>query len=179
MGSEITRLDNIVTEFIHYAKPKHIKLKQKDINDIVEQTISLIHKQASLTNIRLKKELDDKLPPIPVDEDRLKQVFLNISINSMQAMAPKGGEIRFKTQFCPGNAHQDRVLVYISDCGPGIAKPQQRKIFEPFFSTKDDGIGLGLSIAHRIIEEHNGQITIESQLGRGTSFIISLPSKVT
>jgi PAS domain S-box-containing protein len=177
MGSEIARLDNIVNDFIQYAKPKRIRLKEKNINDIVEQTISLIRKEASLTNICLKKELDKGLPPVPVDEDRIKQVFLNISINSMQAMARKGGEIRFKTQFCSDNGHQGRVLVRISDCGPGIAKSQQKRIFEPFFSTKDDGIGLGLAIANRIIEEHKGQIAIESRLGKGTTFIISLPSK--
>jgi PAS domain S-box-containing protein len=179
MGSEISRLDTIVNEFIHYAKPKRIKLKSKNINEIVGQTISLINKQASMTNIQLRQELDESLPPIPVDEDRIKQVFLNISINSMQAMAKKGGEIRFKTRFCHSNGRSDLVQICISDCGPGIAKPQQNKIFEPFFSTKDDGIGLGLAIAQRIIEEHKGQIAIESQLGKGTTFIISLPSKAT
>ncbi len=179
IGSEITRLDNIVNEFVHYAKPKRIKLKHKSINDIVEQIVSLIQRQASLISIHLDQELAAGLPLIPVDEDKIKQVFLNISINSMQAMAQKGGEIKFKTRFCSNNGRRGRVQIYISDCGPGIDKAQQQKIFEPFFSTKDDGIGLGLSIAHRIIEEHNGQIAIESKLGRGTTFIISLPSETS
>ncbi len=176
IGSEINRLDNIVTEFVHYAKPKRMRLKKKNINDTVEQIISLIKKQASLVNIQLKQKLGDGLPLIPVDEDKIKQVFLNIGINSMQAMAKNGGEICFSTLFCPENGSQGQVQISISDCGPGIDETKQQKIFEPFFSTKDSGIGLGLSIAYRIIEEHNGQISIESKLGRGTTFIIRLPA---
>ncbi len=178
MGTEISRLDNIVNEFVYFAKPKQVKLEKKNINDIVEETTNLIRKQASLSSIRLKKELGDDLPLIPIDEDKIKQVFLNVSINSMQAMARKGGEITYKTRFSSDNGHYGRVLVSISDCGPGINSSQRQKIFEPFYSTKDEGIGLGLSIAHRIIEEHKGQISVESQEGEGTTFIISLPTKL-
>lgn len=178
MGAEINRLANIVNEFVCFAKPKQVKLKKKNINDIIEETINLIRKQASLTNIRLKKELGDDLPLIPVDEDKIKQVFLNVSINSMQAMAREGGEITYKTQFSSSNGHYGRVQVRISDCGPGINASQRQKIFEPFYSTKDEGIGLGLSIVQRIIEEHKGQISVESREGKGTTFIISLPTKL-
>ncbi len=171
ISSEILRLDNIVNEFLSFAKPKRIKLKNKNINDIVEQTISLINQQASLGKICLKAELDQSLPTILLDEDRIKQVFLNIGLNSMQAMSQNGGELKFETIYYS----KKKIVIKISDTGQGIAESQQRKIFEPFFSTKNSGIGLGLSIAQRIIEEHQVQIIIQSKLGVGTVFIIDLP----
>ncbi|MBI5789399.1 MAG: PAS domain-containing protein [Candidatus Schekmanbacteria bacterium] len=175
VDEEILRLDGIVNEFLQFARPKKIKRQSQDINRIIDDIISLISEQARQANVTIIKELDKKIPLTLLDEAQIKQVFLNISINSMQAMAPQGGPLVFKTQVMGENGLPAEIVVSISDKGKGMNEKEQKKIFEPFFSSKEDGLGLGLAIASQIIEEHRGAIKFASRLGEGTTFIITVP----
>jgi len=116
------------------------------------------------------------LPQLRVDRQRLGQVFTNLIINATQAM-PRGGQLSLQTQLASAQNGQkaDEIIVTIADTGPGIPAEAQHQIFEPFFTTKARGTGLGLTVTRRIIEEHGGLISIESEATKGTRFIISLP----
>lgn len=174
VDGEISRLDRFVNEFIQFGKPRKIKLQKKDINQVVDNIFSLIEEQASLTRVTLHKELDERIPLVALDEAQIKQVFLNISINSLQAM-PSGGTLCFKTHLVSHNGTPSEVKINIADKGKGMSEDEQKKIFEPFYSNKEEGTGLGLAIVHQIIEEHSGTIGLQSKLGVGTTFTITLP----
>jgi len=112
-----------------------------------------------------------------MDREQMKQVFLNLLLNAIQAME-RGGNLRVATRWKPapsGNGGRSVAEIAVQDTGPGMAEDIRSRIFEPFFSTKEEGIGLGLPIAQRIVEEHGGQIRVESRVGEGTAFVVVLP----
>jgi len=177
---ETERLNGIITAFLLYARPSPLNKKQWDINQLVMDTLSLLQNGKEYhDNIDIQSNLS--LGPLEavVDADQIRQVFWNLSINACQAM-PKGGRLLVTTR--PVAMHSDKksletawVEVAFSDSGHGIDKEHMDKIFYPFFTTKDRGSGLGLSIVHRVIETHQGRVHVESQLGKGTRFIVLLP----
>ena len=127
----------------------------------------------------MEREEETDLPPVAMDREQMKQVLLNLILNALQAM-PQGGKLRIQTSLqAPGRDTKTNraVEIRVQDTGEGIPAEIQNKIFEPFFSTKEEGIGLGLSVAQRIVEEHEGIIRVESAEGRGTEFCITLPLK--
>lgn len=166
---EIESLEEVVTNFLNFASPTRSELKNCDINDLLEETIHMVMKQFSDQNVKVNKGYDKHRPVVVVDEKQIKNVFLNIFINALQAM-PNGGNLVVTTK-----KSEDKVLVEIEDTGVGIARENINKIFEPFSSTKHQGTGLGLSIAQRIIEEHGGSISAESEEGSGATFTIEIP----
>ena len=175
VNDEINRLDGIVNEFISFARPPQMHLLPKNINDLVEGVARLIKKETDLANIRLKIETDPNIPFVALDEGQMKQVLLNICYNAIQAMSNQGGgELTIKTGI-EKSTGSEGVWLIVSDTGSGIPEQRQQKIFEPFYSTRKDGLGLGLAIAHRIMEEHNGFISLSSQAGEGTQFTLTLP----
>jgi signal transduction histidine kinase len=131
--------------------------------------ITFLQEEASSQGIRIQAETDSDLPLIKMDHEKLTQAFLNIMKNGMQAME-QGGVLHVETQF-----FKDRVEVSFSDSGSGIPPEQMEKIFNYYYTTKEKGVGLGLPIAHRIIEAHGGQLKVESQVGFGTKVTITLP----
>jgi signal transduction histidine kinase len=167
--AEIARLDRIINQFLHAIRPTQPELRKASVNEILTETLLLLEREIADRDVLVEEELAEDLPKTLVDRAQLKQAFYNIIRNAMQAMRA-GGILRVQT------AADDRyVTVSFVDTGHGIAAEQIGKIFEPYYTTKKDGSGLGLMIVQRIIREHGGTIEIDSAAGRGTTFRIKLP----
>lgn len=165
---EVERLDKLVGEFLRFARPATLSVGENDLNKIVESVVSLVENQAIAQSVPVKRNLQENLPKVSVDGEQIKQVLLNLAINSLQAM-PDGGELIFRT------FGEDKIcVVEIGDTGSGIDEKISGKIFDPFFTTKEKGVGLGLSIAHKIVSQHNGNLSVESNNGN-TVFALHLP----
>lgn len=167
--SEAKRTKEIVQGLLSFARETKLKPGDADINEIVEETVGLLVNQALFQNIRIKKHLGEGLPMLFADATQLKQVFLNIMINASQAMEGKGS-LAITTSSSGG-----AIFIKIRDTGPGIAPEHVSKLFNPFFTTKEKGTGLGLAISYGIVERHSGQIDVETEMGKGTTFTITLP----
>jgi signal transduction histidine kinase len=167
---EILRINEIVDQFLRFAKPASPLFEKADLIPIFEETLQLLRPQIERGGISVQKEFES-LPRATVDKEQMKQVILNLLMNAIQAM-PKAGRLGLS-----GRMSRDGhwVELTIQDSGIGIPPEDIDKLFDPFFSTKEGGIGLGLSIAHRIIDQHHGKIEVESKPGKGTLFTISLP----
>jgi signal transduction histidine kinase/putative methionine-R-sulfoxide reductase with GAF domain len=167
---EIHRINEIVDQFLRFAKPAPPLLEKGDVISIFEETLQLLRPQIEKQRIIVQKEFQPLLP-ILMDREQMKQVILNLLLNAVQAM-PKGGYLALK-----GHIPEDDqwIKLSIQDSGVGIPGEDMNKLFDPFFSTKEGGIGLGLSIAHRIIDQHHGKIEVESAPGKGTLFTLWLP----
>ncbi len=178
--SEAERLNSIVTQFLLYAKPLPPRRRPTDLHALLSETVQLLENGPECHDrIRIVLEAPSEPLMIQVDPDQIRQVFWNLSINALQAMQEGGGltiSTRSpETQKGAGDPASDqRVEIVFSDTGEGIRKEDLAKIFYPFFTTKASGSGLGLAIVHRIVEEHSGEIRVESGLG-GTTFTVSLP----
>jgi two-component system, sporulation sensor kinase E len=168
--TELNRIDSIINEFLLLAKPQVVKYEEKDIVQIMRETIELLRPQAVLHNIQFQFELDGEIPLVYCEPNQLKKVFINIIKNAIEVMS-SGGFITISISL------KDKSLVYISiqDEGEGMSTEVLQKLGEPFNTTKEKGTGLGLMVTYKIIEEHNGQIQVESDLGKGTTFHIQLP----
>ena len=189
IGHEIDRIDSLVNQLLRFARPAKPHLKPMHVHEILEKSLLLIGHRLFQKQIKLTRGWDANVDTIRADADQLEQVFLNFFLNAMDAMK-KGGELTVTTQIRTGDelvaglAHgngngsrrDDEVLrITIRDTGEGIRSEDIAHVFDPFFSTKDYGTGLGLSVVHGIIQEHGGQIEVESELKKGTSFHILLP----
>ena len=169
---EALRCRTIVKNLLDFTRQEVPELKAEDINETIQQTIEIVRHQAKFSKIKINKELGDSLPSVYIDAGQIKQVILNLLINSVEAMSD-GGVITIKTQFLK---IRDRVEITVEDTGKGIAKQNLDNIFEPFFSTKGGKTnGLGLSISLEIIKNHNGEFEVESKLEEGTKFFVILP----
>ena len=167
---EIERIDKMVGEFLRFARPAKLAVERSDINVVVASVASLIENQAVSQSVRIKTELSNSVPELSIDAEQIRQVLLNLAINALQAVN-KGGQIIFKT-----NVKDDSCVITVEDSGEGISEENLPKIFDPFFSTKEKGVGLGLSIAHRIINGHSGKLSARStDFSNGTVFEIRLP----
>jgi two-component system NtrC family sensor kinase len=144
-----------------------------NINHILLECVSLVEKQALFHNIEIEMDFVGSLPLIKVDPTQIQQVFMNMIINASDAMEG-GGKLTLETRFDPV---EKSVIVIVSDTGHGIKEEDMPRLFDPFFTTKEvgHGTGLGLAISYGIIRAHNGTVSVESEVGKGTSFIISLP----
>jgi signal transduction histidine kinase len=169
LNEEIDRLNRIVVDFLFAVRPITLELREGDINKLVLQTIELVRYEMEENNIICKLELDEKLPYILMDGRYIKQVLINLVKNAQAAM-PDGGTLSIITNCVDNDVH-----ITVKDTGIGISKENIAKIFEPYFTTKETGTGLGLTLAFKIIKEHNGEILITSKLGKGTSFELILP----
>jgi two-component system NtrC family sensor kinase len=163
-----------VQSLLSFARQHPPERKLSSVNALVEAVIEILIYELRTNNIRVEKELSPHLPRLLLDPHQIQQVFLNIVNNARQAIEAHrpGGLIRIAT-----SAAGQRVRIVFQDDGPGISEENLAKIFNPFFTTKavGKGTGLGLSLSYGIIQEHGGSITAESQLGRGTTFLIELP----
>jgi len=166
---EINRLDYIVTQFLHAIRPAPPQLKPASLNDAVEKTLELLQPELLNRGLHVKTKLDRRLPDAPLDLIQIQQVLVNLLKNAMQATT-KGGAITLQT-----GEGSDGVWVSVADTGGGIPQEQLNRIFEPFYTTKKKGSGLGLMIVQRIVRAHNGRMDLESDVGRGTTFRIWFP----
>ncbi len=166
---EINRLDYIVTQFLQAIRPTAPQLRPDSLNNVVRQTLELLQPELDNRGIQVKIRLARQLPATPIDPNQIQQVLVNLIKNAMQAMT-KGGVLSLQTGEGP-----DDVWVSVADTGGGIPQDRINRIFEPFYTTKEKGSGLGLMIVQRIVRAHGGRIDLESQVGRGTTFRIWLP----
>jgi signal transduction histidine kinase len=166
---ESSRLNDIITDFLNYARPREPNLFHCDIEKVIEKNIDFLSSQMETAGYAIHTQYDRHLPKIQADADMLYQAFLNILINAMQAM-PAGGDIDIAVKTGDNN-----LWIAFEDQGPGIEKVAMEKMWDPFFTTKDKGTGLGLGIVKNIIEAHNGQVRINNRSEGGTRVSIRLP----
>jgi len=166
---EINRLDYIVTQFLGAIRPAPVQLKLASLNHVVEKTIELLRPEIENRGVTVKTKLPRALTATPIDTTQIQQVLVNLMKNAAQAMTT-GGTLTLQT-----GETSDGVWVSVTDTGGGIPQEQINRIFEPFYTTKKKGSGLGLMIVQRIVRAHNGRIELDSHVGRGTTFRIWLP----
>lgn len=167
---EATRCKNIVEGLLEFSRNPSPEKKEYNLNDIVIKSIKLVENETQLHYIKIHEKISEDLQPVFLDRNQLEQVFVNLLFNAIQAIGEKG-EITVKTGETP--LHQ--AFVAISDTGNGISKDLMATIFDPFFTTKPEGNGLGLAICHNIVHNHGGDIQVTSKIGKGTTFVVTLP----
>jgi two-component system NtrC family sensor kinase len=172
---EIDRLKEIVVRFLTFARPEEPQFQALDLSALTEDVLNLLSARIQNNGIRLEVCLSPDLPPVQGDPKQLDQVLLNLLLNAIEAM-PKGGTLRVfsRVKIAP-ETQNEFFQLWIQDTGPGISEPERGYLFDPFFTTKEGGTGLGLSIAYAIVQKHYGNIEVESEVGKGSSFILSLP----
>lgn len=167
---EVNRLIAIVTRTLDFYRPSKGRIVPTQINQLIGSVLAIAGKRLEQGQVRVHKRLASDLPEIQAVPDQLTQVFLNLVINAIEAM-PDGGELTISTRRAEGGVRLD-----FADTGPGLSQEDMDKIFEPFYTTKVTGTGLGLAVSYGIIERHGGRITVESAPGRGATFTVYLPS---
>ncbi len=185
IGHEVDRIDSLVNQLLRFARPAKPLLKPMHVHEVLEKALLLVGHRLYQKDIKLTRSWHAEVDTIRADADQIEQVFLNFFINALDAMKP-GGSLTVTTEIgttetwptaLPDDTGEVREILRVSveDDGSGIKPEDVAHVFDPFFTTKDYGTGLGLSVVHGIVQEHGGQIEVESELARGTSFHILLP----
>jgi signal transduction histidine kinase len=167
---EIDRLDRVIKALLDFGRPSTPTLVRTDINTVLADVVLFTNRFAKQHGVHIEQRFEDDLPDVYGDPDQLKQVFLNLVTNAVQAIGDSEGLIVIETR-----SEGDYVETSVVDDGPGISAHDLPKVFDPFFTKRAEGTGLGLTIVHRIIDEHEGHIEVESS-GAGTSFKVTLPA---
>ncbi|MFJ5963662.1 PAS domain S-box protein [Bacillus sp. NPDC093026] len=168
--SELKRIESIITEFLILAKPQAIVYEEKNVVQIMKDTMDLLHAQANLGNVQMHLNVLGEIPLIYCEQNQLKQVFINILKNAIEVMPQKGNVyVSIKRK------GEDHIVISLRDEGCGMAEDKLKRLGEPFYTTKERGTGLGLMVSYKIIEEHQGTIEVESEEGVGTVFHLTLP----
>ncbi|OLD70121.1 MAG: PAS domain-containing sensor histidine kinase [Verrucomicrobia bacterium 13_1_20CM_4_55_9] len=167
--AEINRLDSIITQFLRAIRPTRPQLRPENINTIVEEAVRFFALEIKDRDIVVEQELRSDLPLLELDRDQMKQAFYNVIKNSFEAMKSRG-ILRIRTDL-----DESHVIVRFTDTGGGISAENLSRVFEPYFTTKTSGTGLGLLIVRRIVREHGGELSIESSEGKGLTLTIRLP----
>ncbi|MBF0411682.1 MAG: hypothetical protein HQK70_03100 [Desulfamplus sp.] len=171
MIQEVERLNRAVTQLLEFAKPLPVTSKEVDIKELITHSLKLIEYDKAQKNISVKIDYKLNRYNIITDPDRLNQILLNLYLNALQAME-ENGELTIKVSELDS---QGKILISVSDTGKGIEEKDIEHIFDPYFTTRPEGTGLGLAMVHRAIEALNGDITVQSRVGRGTTFFIKIP----
>ena len=171
ISNEALRCRKIVKSLLDFARQSKAFTKMESINKVIQESMVLTRKQATFKDVGLNAALEDDLPALSIDKDKIQQTIINLTLNAIEA-TPTGGEIRITSGFIE---NRSRIEVKVIDTGEGIPADHLGKIFDPFFTTKENGTGLGLAITHGIIEQHGGTITAQSVVGKGTEFTILFP----
>ena len=170
---ESDRLNRIIRDFLEYARPAPVSSHPINLADLLEEVVLLLEHRSLPPELKVVREFGERLPA-RVDPQQLRQAVWNLCINAVQAM-PEGGELRLGGRILPtGNAAS--LQLWVADTGHGITENDLPHIFEPFFSTKAEGSGIGLALVYRVVQDHGGQIEVRSQAGSGTTFLLTLPS---
>jgi len=170
MESEVSRCSRIIRNLLDFARQSEPMLRLVDVNQVLEQVLSMVGHQAQLQNVEVVREFTSPLPRVMADFDQLQQVYTNLMLNAIQAM-PEGGKLTLRT-----SAEDGKVRVDVEDTGCGIPKEHLNKLGTPFFTTKEKGkgVGLGVAVVYGIIERHNGKVIVQSEVGQGTTFTVCL-----
>jgi PAS domain S-box-containing protein len=169
VNEEIERLNKIVVDFLFAVRPMDVQLRESDPGKLVAEIADFIRPEAEKAKVNLVLTVVERLPLVALDEKLMKQALLNLVKNALAAM-PGGGELKLSA-----DSSDEEVILSVEDTGVGISEEDLPKIFEPYFTTKDNGTGLGLTITFKIVREHGGEITVSSRPGQGSTFAIHLP----
>lgn len=172
--TEVNRLSALVARFLDFARPSRLELRALELPRLLDRALKSVSEQIAMGKIVVKREYDADLHAVMADEQLCDQVFINLITNACEAMGEQGGDLILRVH----PAHSERgkeVVVEIQDTGPGIPPELKEQIFNPFFTTKKTGVGLGLAIVTKIIDAHQGTVRVKSELGQGACFQISFP----
>ena len=167
---EVGRLEQMVSSFLAYARPTRLVVQSRQLNDTIRETLQFLGPEIEERGVVLRTVLDSQLPQVSVDENQIRQALINVIQNALQVLQP-GKVLEIRTRKAGG----DKVLIAVRDEGPGISAEELKHIFKVFYSTKLGGSGLGLPIAQRIAELHDGGLKVESEIGKGTTVTFILP----
>ena len=181
LRQEVRRIEKVLNDLLTYARPKAPQFGMADLKETVARTLQFARQQIGSKNVEFSIQLPSGLPRFRMDHEQLHQVLLNLVLNGIQAIDQEGKiTIQAKVQAGPSSPSRPNLVeISVSDTGPGISREQMEKIFRPFYTTKRGGTGLGLSLCRRIISQHGGTLTAESEVGKGSRFIIRLPMRET
>ncbi len=169
ISTEVDRANSLITRFLEFARPLQLRLAPTDLNVLTDSAIDQLARQTPSFAPRIHRNYDPGIPLVSADGELLERVIFNLINNAIQA-SPDGAIVTVKTLAAPG-----RVELAVIDRGAGIKPEHREQIFNPFFTTKPSGVGLGLAITAKIVDEHGGYINLESEPGRGSTFVVSLP----
>jgi len=175
---EVDRICGLVNDLLSFARPTTPKVSPEDVNEIVDSIARILETEAKEKDVRIHLRLATGLPKIFIDKEQIKQVLMNVIINAIQSIEG-GGAVEIFTRMFSREGSERFVQIEVRDTGIGIEEDDLENIFNPFFTTKKEGCGLGLSISHQIIQEHGGHMMAESNPGEGTTFFINLPAKLS
>jgi two-component system sensor histidine kinase HydH len=167
ISTEVDRTNSLVTRFLQFARPLKLHLDTADLSQLLDRAITAAEREAP--GIAVYRNYAPEIPPFPFDAELMERVFYNLVLNAVQA-SPRGGAVTVKTR-----AEGRTAEIAVIDRGVGIGTAQMKDIFNPFFTTKPEGVGLGLAIVAKIVDEHGGKIAVESEPGKGSIFVVSLP----
>jgi signal transduction histidine kinase len=170
LRGEVQRVNEIIEQFLFFSRPSELNLQPLQLKEFIQDLLLLAREPAEQQGIVLETDLNSDFPLVQGDRQRLREALWNLIQNSLQAM-PGGGKIRLKMRLLAGKT----IQIEIEDTGEGIPEENLSKIFDYYFTTKEKGMGLGLPLAHKIIQGHRGTIQVRSQAGRGTTFVVTLP----
>ena len=169
VNEEVNRLNKIVVDFLFAVRPMNVELEDEDMNSVLEDLLEFVRYELEENDIELEADLQQDLPKVQLDDKYFKQAVMNIVKNALAAM-PSGGTLRVKTH-CRG----DSVELIVEDTGEGMSEDVREKIFEPYFTTRDFGSGIGLTLVYKVVKEHMGEISVRSGEGEGTRFTLTFP----
>ncbi len=170
IAREVDRSNALVTRFLEFARPTSLHRTTNDLHAVIQRAIALVLRDSKSRPLRVETDFSPGVPPFVFDAQLLEQVFFNLMLNGAQAM-PEGGAIRVATRLLDGT-----IETAVTDMGTGIPEENLESIFNPFFTTKPDGVGLGLAIVSKIVDDHGGKISVWSRPGQGTTFRVCLPA---
>jgi signal transduction histidine kinase len=169
VATEVDRANSLVTRFLEFARPLEPRLSPCELSDVVDRAVANLDRDGKAAGIAIYKNYSPDIHPLPLDAELMERVFYNLLLNAAQA-SPPGGTVTIKTR-----SLEDSVEVSVIDRGAGIQSRDLESIFNPFFTTKPEGVGLGLAIVSKIVDQHGGRITAESEAGKGSIFRVYLP----
>jgi signal transduction histidine kinase len=176
MRDAIQRANQVISELLEFSRPAELTLKPEDLHAIVDRALSLVKLEVARRHIEVVRRLGEPLPAVPVDKNKIEQVFVNVFMNAIQAM-PEGGTLTVRISVVPaGESGRPVLTVEVDDTGPGIPEAHLTKVFDPFFTTKPpgQGTGLGLCVARQIVQLHGGTITLRNRAEGGARVTIVL-----
>jgi signal transduction histidine kinase len=175
--TEVNRLSSLVGRFLDFARPSQLNIRAEDLPALLQRCIKAVTEQCQTAKIKIVKEYAPSLPRALVDAEVCEQVFTNLISNACEAMS-EGGQLTIRiypAQNSPGSAGE--VAVQIADSGPGVPEEMKEQIFNPFYTTKKSGVGLGLAIVSKIVDAHGGTVKLVSAPGQGACFRVTLPAE--
>jgi two-component system, NtrC family, sensor histidine kinase HydH len=176
ISSEVNRLNALVSRFLDFARPLRLERRPAEIPALVDRALKSAHDRWPDAKIEVERTYSPNLAPVPVDAELCEQVFTNLAHNAYEAMSEQGGKLRVKVVAAQADGRRGAEVSF-EDSGSGIAADVREQIFNPFFTTKKEGVGLGLSIVSKIVDEHRGTIQVTSEPGRGACFRVFLPAE--